>query len=75
MATGLKEKQPWDASVKSLVNFPDVPAGMMSDKLDLTVKLGDALLSTSRPMSPMNTVQVLRAKAQASGNLKTSRSA
>ena len=67
MATEL-EKQTWDASVKSLVNFPDV-LGMMSDKLDLTVKLGDAFIDQQADV--MNTVQVLRGKAQASGNLKT----
>ncbi len=67
MATEL-EKQPWDASVKSLVNFPDV-LGLMSDKLDLTVKLGDAFIDQQADV--MNTVQVLRSKAQASGNLKT----
>ncbi len=62
------EKQAWDPSVKSLVNFPDVLA-MMNDKLDLTVKLGDAFLASQKDV--MDTVQKLRAKAQASGNLKT----
>src|SRR5512136_3026279 len=37
------EKEDWDASVKSLVNFPDV-LSMMSEKLDWTQKLGDAFL-------------------------------
>jgi Protein of unknown function (DUF3300) len=36
------ESQPWDPSVRSLVNFPDVLA-MMNDKLEWTQKLGDAL--------------------------------
>jgi Protein of unknown function (DUF3300) len=63
------EKQDWDPSVKSLVNFPDVLA-MMSDKIDMTVKLGDAFIAQQADV--MNTVQVLRAKAQAQGNLKTS---
>jgi hypothetical protein len=62
------EKQPWDPSVKSLVNFPQVLA-MMSEKLDWTQKLGDAFLAQQK--SVMDTVQSLRAKAQASGNLKT----
>lgn len=35
------EKQPWDPSIKSLVNFPQV-LGMMSEKLDWCQKLGDA---------------------------------
>lgn len=62
------EKQPWDPSVKSLVNFPQVMA-MMSEKLDLTIKLGDAFIAQQADV--MNTVQKLRAKAQAEGNLKT----
>ena len=56
----------WDPSVKSIVNFPDVLT-MMSEKLDLTVKLGDAFISQQADV--MNTVQLLRSKAQASGNL------
>ncbi len=63
------EKQPWDASVKSIVNFPDV-LDMMSNQLDLTVKLGDAFIAQQADM--MNTVQMLRSKAQASGNLASS---
>jgi uncharacterized membrane protein YgcG len=62
------EKQTWDPSVKSLVNFPQV-LSMMSEKLDVTVKLGDAFLADQK--SVMDTVQSLRAKAQAQGNLKT----
>ncbi len=62
------EKQPWDPSVKSLVNFPQV-LSMMSEKLDVTVKLGDAFIADQK--SVMDTVQSLRAKAQAQGNLKT----
>jgi hypothetical protein len=38
------EKQTWDASVKSLVAFPDVLT-MMNDKLDWTLKLGVAFLA------------------------------
>jgi len=62
------EEQPWDPSVRSLVNFPDV-LGMMSDKLDMTQKLGDAFLAQQKDV--MDTVQSLRKKAEASGNLKT----
>jgi len=61
------EPQTWDPSVKSLVNFPDVLT-MMSDKLDWTVKLGDAFLENQKPV--MDAVQRLRTKAQAQGNLK-----
>lgn len=62
------ESQTWDPSVKSLVNFPQVLT-MMSDKLDMTVKLGDAFLGQQQQV--MATVQKLRGKAQQTGNLKT----
>jgi len=62
------EAQPWDASVKSLVNFPQV-LDMMSKKLDWTGNLGNAFLAQQKEV--MDTVQKLRAKAEAEGNLKT----
>jgi uncharacterized protein DUF3300 len=64
------EAQDWDPSVKSLVNFPQVLA-MMSEKLDWTQKLGDAFLADQKKV--LDTVQSLRAKAQASGNLQTTK--
>ena len=64
------EAQNWDPSVKSLVNFPQVLA-MMSEKLDLTQKLGDAFLAQQKDV--LDAVQRLRAKAQAQGNLKTTK--
>jgi hypothetical protein len=64
------ESQTWDPSVKSLVNFPQVLT-MMSEKLDMTQKLGDAFLAQQKMV--MDTIQSLRAKAQASGNLKTTK--
>jgi hypothetical protein len=64
------EAQNWDPSVKSLVNFPQVLT-MMSDKLDWTQKLGDAFLQDQKKV--LDTIQSLRAKAQASGNLKTTK--
>jgi hypothetical protein len=63
------QKQRWDDSVKSLVSFPDVLT-MMDAKLDWTQKLGDAFLAQQADV--MNAVQRLRAKAQATGNLKSS---
>src|SRR5262249_60404186 len=66
--TDALEKEDWDASVKSLVNFPQVLA-MMSEKLDLTTQIGDAFISQQADV--MNTVQKLRAKAQKEGNLKS----
>jgi hypothetical protein len=68
LATEL-EKQSWDPSVKSLVNFPQV-LGNLSDKLDVTVKVGDAFIADQSRV--MNTIQSLRAKAQAAGNLRDS---
>ena len=62
------DKQPWDPSVKSLVNFPTVLA-MMSDKLSDTIKLGDAFIADQKRV--MDTVQQFRLKAQAQGNLQT----
>jgi uncharacterized membrane protein YgcG len=64
------EKQTWDASVKSLVVFPDVLT-MMNDKLDWTQKLGDAFLGQQKDV--MDAVQRLRAKAKESGNLASSK--
>ncbi|MBP1751526.1 MAG: hypothetical protein H6Q57_362 [Geobacteraceae bacterium] len=68
--TAALEKQPWDPSVKSLVNFPDV-LSMMSEKIDLTQKVGDAFLAQQQDV--MKAVQSLRAKAQASGNLNSTK--
>jgi len=62
------KKQPWDNSVKALTSFPEV-LFMMSDKLDWTQKLGDAFLAQQKDV--MNTVQKLRSKAAAAGNLKS----
>ena len=64
------EAQSWDPSVKSLVNFPQVLT-MMSEQLEWTQKLGDAFLEQQKPV--MDTIQSLRAKAQAAGNLKTTK--
>lgn len=62
------EAKSWDASVKSLVNFPDVLA-MMSSNLEVTVKIGDAFIGQQNDV--MGTIQKLRRMAVASGNLKT----
>jgi len=67
--TSALEKEDWDPSVKSLVNFPQV-LEMMNEKLDWTQKLGDAFLAQQKDV--MDTVQKLRQTAQAQGNLKSS---
>jgi len=67
--TNALEKEEWDPSVKSLVNFPQV-LEMMSQKLDWTQKVGDAFLAQQKDV--MDTVQKLRWKAEEQGNLKSS---
>ncbi len=62
------EGQTWDASVKSLTEFPDVLDRMNKD-LSWTQKLGDAFLGQQAQV--METVQMLRKKASDSGNLKS----
>jgi hypothetical protein len=64
------QKQTWDPSVKSLTAFPNVLA-MMNEKLDMTQKLGDAFLGQQKEV--LAAIQRLRAKAQAAGNLKSSK--
>jgi uncharacterized membrane protein YgcG len=63
------QKQDWDPAVKSLTTVPQV-LQQMNDQLDWTQKLGDAFLAQQKDV--MSTVQSLRAKAQAAGNLKSS---
>ncbi|BCS52875.1 DUF3300 domain-containing protein [Geobacter sp. SVR] len=64
------EKEDWDPSVKSMVNFPSVLSSM-SQKLDVTSKIGDAFLEQQKDV--MDTIQDLRKKAQSAGNLKTNK--
>lgn len=58
----------WDPSVKSLVAFPQV-LQRMDEKLDWTRALGDAFLAQEPHV--MDTVQQLRRRAQAAGNLRS----
>jgi len=60
------DQKDWDPSVKALVPFPQV-LSMMSERLEWTQRLGDAFLDQQDQV--MDTVQGLRAKAQAAGNL------
>ncbi len=66
--TAALEKQNWDPSVKSLVNFPQV-LSMMNEKIEWTQRLGDAFLCQQKDV--MDTIQKLRFKAREAGNLKT----
>jgi hypothetical protein len=60
-------QQPWEESVKGLTSVPDVLV-LMSDKLDWTQQLGEAFLA--QPDDITKAIQVLRARAEAAGNLK-----
>ncbi|HWZ72461.1 MAG TPA: DUF3300 domain-containing protein [Casimicrobiaceae bacterium] len=60
--------QNWDPSVISLTAYPQVLV-MMNDKLDWTQRLGDAFLANEQQV--MDTVQALRSRAQAAGNLQS----
>ncbi len=60
--------QSWDPSVKGLTQFPDV-LSQMATNLSWTSALGDAYYNY--PSSVMNAVQVMRGRAQQSGNLKS----
>ena len=62
-------KQPWEPAVKSLTAVPQV-LKQMDEKLDWTQKLGQAF--SAQQADVMKTVQALRAKAYAAGNLKSS---
>ena len=63
------QQQTWDDSVKSLATFPQV-LSMMNEKLDWLQKLGDAFLAQQQEV--LAAIQRLRARAQASGQLKSS---
>ena len=62
-------KQPWDPSVQSLVMYPDVVLRMGSN-IQWMTDLGNAFLAQQSDV--MDAVQRMRAKAQGTGNLKTS---
>ena len=63
------DAQPWDPGVKALTQFPSVLQNMAKN-LSWTSALGEAY--TTQGADVMSAVQVLRAKAQAAGNLKSS---
>ncbi len=62
------DQQPWDPSVKALAAFPSV-LGNMDKNLSWTSSLGDAYYNQQGDV--MDAVQVMRQRAQASGNLKS----
>jgi hypothetical protein len=62
------DQQPWDPSVKALAGFPSV-LGNMDKNLSWTSSLGDAYYNQQQDV--MNAVQVMRRRARAAGNLKS----
>ena len=64
------EKQSWDNSVKALSSTADV-ISMMSDKIDWTKSLGDAVLAQQADV--MDAIQRLRSKAYDNKKLVTNK--
>jgi hypothetical protein len=62
------DAQPWDPSVQALTQFPSV-LDNLAKNLSWTSALGEAYHTQAADV--MSAVQVLRAKAQAAGNLKS----
>jgi uncharacterized membrane protein YgcG len=62
------DQQPWDPSVKALTGFPTV-LGNMDKNISWTSSLGDAYYNQQQDV--MDAVQVMRKKAEAAGNLKS----
>jgi len=62
------DQQPWDPSVKALTAFPSV-LGNMDKNLSWASSLGDAYYNQQDDV--MDAVQVMRQRAQESGNLRT----
>jgi hypothetical protein len=68
VAAGAEAQGGWDPSVKGLTAFPQV-LDMMNQDLQWTTDLGNAYYN--QPQDVMQTVQVLRDRAQQAGNLQT----
>ena len=65
----LQEKD-WDVSVKSLAHFPQV-LSIMDEKIEWSTRVGDAFLAQRDDV--MDSIQKLRAKAEATGNLRSTK--
>ena len=66
IAAGAQAQTGWDPSVKALTAFPDV-LDMLNHNLEWTTNLGNAYYN--QPQDVMQTVQVLRQRAEQAGNL------
>ena len=68
--TAALAKQSWDDSVKALIQVPSVLT-TMSEQLDWTQKLGDAVLAQQADV--MDAIQQLRSRARANGKLESTK--
>jgi hypothetical protein len=68
IAAGAEAQSDWDPSVKALTAFPQT-LDMLNQNLQWTTALGNAYYN--QPQDVMQTVQVLRQRAQQAGNLET----
>ncbi|HEV2135238.1 MAG TPA: DUF3300 domain-containing protein [Terracidiphilus sp.] len=68
VVAGAAEHTEWDPSIKSLTAFPQV-LDMMGRNLQWTTDLGNAYYN--QPQDLMQTVQVLRQRAEDAGNLRS----
>jgi hypothetical protein len=68
IAAGAQAQTNWDPSVKALTAFPDV-LDMLNHNLESTTNLGNAYYN--QPQDVMQTVQVLRQRAEQAGNLQS----
>jgi hypothetical protein len=68
IAAGANAQTNWDPSVKALTAYPQVLA-MMDQNLPWTTALGNAYYN--QPQDVLESVQVLRQRAQAAGNLQS----
>ena len=68
IAAGAQAQTTWDPSVKALTAFPDV-LDMLNHNLEWTTNLGNAYYN--QPQDVMQTVQVLRQRAEQAGNLES----
>jgi hypothetical protein len=68
IAAAASAQTSWDPSVKALTAYPQV-LGMLNQNLQWTTSLGNAYYN--QPQDLLQTVQVLRERAQAAGNLQS----
>ena len=68
IAAGANSESSWDPSIKALTAFPQV-LDMLNQNLQWTTALGNAYYN--QPQDVMQTIQVLRQRAQQAGNLQS----